>query len=269
MVEQTFTPFILIKEQVISEIEEKLSDTVKRWCADWILVSADVKVERSSGSVFFQNLHEFNCHRHFERQQEKLWILWRENFLDELQDEVFPSDGSTVNEASTMSISVVKDALDNLCEGLVRNILGVASNSDNLKTDSLALLGKKGAGSVCARITFGNASFGCLLNAESVNGFMLRLNAAAKFDAQKLPKLKSQNIPKIASKSKVKLAVNVGNAEISLRSAMSLELGDVIQLDSTFETPLKISHWDGTNLFGAYLGKQGNQIALEVVKIAK
>lgn len=112
---------------------------------------------------------------------------------------------------------------------------------------------------------------GALLAHVAVGGQVLRvlLDSAAVQAVQRppaaLPDLPPADLSAALARVPVTLQLCAGAARVGLGSLMSLSPGDVLRLASASDAPLSLRTMAGKAMLGAYLGRCGDSVAVELV----
>lgn len=123
------------------------------------------------------------------------------------------------------------------------------------------------SGCVAIRLVTDGMSCFLLLNAQCVQTLLKASPHLAPVQVT-TPKARPAGVENALAPRKIALRIELTACELELGSLQDLRVGDVVPLQHSLEAPLHVNLADGAPLCAAFLGKQGNKKAIELVRLA-
>jgi hypothetical protein len=252
-------PFRLLGDSAVRAMQHALAQAVSGWASEWGVAPAlvEVSVQRAWASAPTRALA---WNQSVQSGSLRAWLAYGAELCAELQKMLFVADPVHVpgGGAPSLAPAGARQALDALLDALARTAL---SSQHNLARVAAAAIPpdnwKRGSGALIAQIAIGRQHCRMLLDSAAVQ--------AMQAPAPALPALAEFDLEASVSGVPVSLQVEAGCARVRLGALLALAPGDVIRLDRQADAPLALRTLSGHGLFDAYLGRSGDQVAVELV----
>jgi hypothetical protein len=148
-------------------------------------------------------------------------------------------------------------AIDALLDAVCTTVSAGARGAERVDLTSIpASVWQRGSGAVLVHFTVGSQTCCILLDCAAVQALQVRPAA--------LPVLAAVDYPASLAESPVVLELHLGSARVGLGSLLALAAGDVIGLSTRSDGPAMLRAPGGRAALGAYLGRCGDVIAVEL-----
>lgn len=257
-------PYVLLRTSVLDEVRHRIADAVAVWRADWGMehLPLEIACERAWEAQPAQKNSQWK--RRFSFAGQSIWFAWPSDLIKYVQREMFSPDQRHVVPAKTAK-TIAGEAAEECAMALLGKIAdaffsGGAVLQDDGADDFDDPVFARASGAALVNLQLGEHPVVCLLNCACMREIDASLEKQGYAGVPKDALRKSlANVP-------ISLSVEVGRSEVELSSLMSLVCGDVIRLTTPVDRPLSVLGPDGRSLFGAYLGRVDNFVAMEVVR---
>jgi len=245
--------FTLLGNSVLEQVQATLARAADGWAGEWGVAAPTLRAERA----FDAGMPAAAVWSGLRGQDGAVWFAWDAQWHAELQKMMFAGDGTRVPQSEQppqLAPAAARKAGDALADALVKSLLSAATPALDMPA---AALWARGAGAVMVTLQMGKLESRLLLDAACVRALCPQPKPV-------LPALSALDLRAALDGTPVALALTVGAARVGLGSLLSLEVGDVIRLDSAIDAPLAMTLPSGAPLFSAYLGKIGDGMAVEL-----
>lgn len=256
-------PFSLLGRSTLEAVRMAVAAGITDWAGEWGVPqdSVSVQADRASDAAVTRTVGAPAWSHHLGLPTRGIWLAAHPDLLAELQRLMFVPDGTFGPQGDThphFAPAAAQIALDSFVASIAREAL---PGQDDIARCAGTEPGKacfaRGSGAVLLTIKLGKQQCRLLLDHASVLEFCSMPDALAG--------LKPVSFRKALESVPVTLSLKAGATQIKLGSLVSLEVGDVIRLDASVDAPLSLSTPEGTLILDAYLGRVGNDMAVEVV----
>lgn len=254
-------PFILLRESHLDELRDRFAEIAARWTEEWRGLTEPPAV--TCARAWEMNRRPANWSRCHADEEKTAWFSFAEDFPKELQRNMFGAEQRHAMQSAGGS-SLAQQAALAAVDALIGNIakaVGI-SNSRGLAHASVpdAVL-QRGSGAVVIEIVIGKLDLLCLLNDKCIGA------PERKTPVPGEKPLVGIDLKKKLSGTPLSLQVELGSTEVDIGSLLTLQVGDVIRLDSTIDRPLAVIGPEGRKVLNGYLGKQDGNMAIEVAAL--
>ena len=246
-------PFVLFGASTLQESVRLLTEKVEDWRAEWIGGDALCHVDCVRAWEFGQPPLEWQ--RGYAGSRGSISLAWQPEWMTEMQRLMFGDDCNGV-----IALNAVSAAIDDLAQRLhgKQGMAGIAADAAQRE------LFRRGSGALLVTVSVSGYNLLCVLDYPCVRNLM-GTPKTVKSSAD-LPKV---NLKRALSAVPVVLRVEIGQADVDLPSLAQLGVGDVIRLGAEIDQPGRVLSPEGKTLFGGYLGRMGQTIAIETVRLGK
>jgi hypothetical protein len=254
------TPFTLVAGSLLDAAQAALTPLVAAWARQWGLPAdaCSVSVLRAWDGVPAKSAGAWSACS--GKGEGAAWLFVPAELCPALERSLFAPDGTYAPQGEGQA-SVAPAAARRACEALqdvlVQAVLPAALRAPG---EAPAALWHRGSGAALVSVSVGKQACQVLLN-----GPALRALQGKAAPLSPLPALTTVDYRQAVGSTPVVLQLTIGAAQVSLGSLMSLAVGDVVRLDAGADAPVSMSTLGGTPVFDAYLGKVGDQVAVEAV----
>lgn len=251
------SPYALIRAEVLGQLQERAGQALQVWCDGWGVARADVALECLRASEGAAQLPAAPVWRQCWRADARtLALCWAGEMPAQVQRLLYAPDRQYGPAGTAVTaVAAGEAAWQDLLQGLGKALTGGAPAADALAP--AADDWRHASGAVLLVLRIGRHACHALLNHEAVQAL-----AGAAPPRAGLPAL---DYTGLLAALPVRLPVPLGAAEVDLGSLMRLQVGDVIRLDTAADRALRVGGPSGAPLFDGYLGRAGEQLALELV----
>lgn len=245
-------PFALLGDGVLAGARRALGAAVDAWCADWGVARDELVVECLRAWDGADQLPAAPAWRAPWRAGDAaLALAWPDELPAQLQRLLFGADRQ---HAPATGAAAWRDLLRALAAALLPGGVAAAEAMPAAADDW-----RHASGALLLVVRVGKQTCHAVLNAAAV----ARLGGGA---AAPLAKLPAQDYPQLLAPLAVRLPVTLGQARVDLGGLLRLAVGDVIRLDTAADRALPVRAADAPApvLFGGYLGRRGEDLALEL-----
>lgn len=251
-------PYVLTSQAVLSQLQQRIAGRVGQWCTDWGVAPDAVTV--TCQRAWEAGAPSGTAEGCMYQSQDKLLGLWTTlHCAAGMQKLLFSVDhrfeGQSMRPES-MAAHVAREALQALQQVVRDDVLGIASVEQAGLPPAQGW--RPGAGSVLVCIAIEEHALFAWMNLASVADL-----APAPVKAA-LPPIAAGAWQRALAPVAVRLPVEIGAAVIDVAGLLSLAVGDVIRLDALLERPVPVKSVTGEMVCGAYLGRVGEHMAIEV-----
>jgi hypothetical protein len=254
--------FTLLGASVLAGVQAAMTQALDAWAVEWG-VPADalcVRAERAYecgapglGAPAWTSLR---------MQGRQAYFAWHPELAGALQRLLFAPDGSHAPQAdgpAHVAASAARKACAALADALAKVAMTGATQAGLAANEQpAAALSARGAGAVLLLVQAGRHESRVLLNDACVRALLAPAKPAAGAP------LAAVDYWRAVAEADVTLDLTIGAAKVGLGNLMTLAVGDVIRLDAAVERPVSLTARGGAPLLAAYLGKTGDQIAVEI-----
>lgn len=250
--------FSLVADSVLQRVCGALSQVANQWAAQWGVKALTLHAERACEAVAPTPAGAWACAR---TREQAAWFAWHADWTSELQRQMFSPDGAhgpQPGQPEHIAPVAARKAFDALASELTKAIFPNAAEPA-VETNEAPDAGqwRRGSGAIAVVIRMGTLESRLLLSGACVRALFPSERAV-------LPALPAVDIRAAVAGTEVALDLNIGATRVILGNLMSLEVGDVIRLDTSVEAPIAMTLPSGVHLFTAHLGKIGDDIAVEI-----
>lgn len=252
--------FRLLGESALRALRGTLARVAADWAREWGISPAlvEVSVQRASDGVAARTLA---WPRSVQSGGLEAWLGSSTDLGAELQRLMFAADPAFVPDsggAPELAPAAARRALDTLLDELAEAAMpGQQSVLRSAHAPVPEYLWERGSGALLAQLAVGRQHCRILLGSAAVQA---RQAAPAA-----LPALAAVDLEQSLSGVPVELRLVAGSARVGLGALLSLAPGDVVRLDRQADAPLALGTQSGHGLFDVYLGRSGEQLAVELV----
>lgn len=253
-------PYALVAASTLATVQRVLQGALDDCCRAWGIAPASLTLacarawEAAAAQAWRQSHAE---------QDKTLHLGWNAGLALQLAHAMFGPDGApaAAGGAPTLAQDTARQAL----AALVAALAGACKcgAAEPAPADPPAALFARGSGAVLVQVRVGGETLQCLLN----DGAVCALAGISRVTPLALAKaLPAVDFKAALTRVPVALPVHIGAADVALGSLLTLGVGDVIRLDTCADLPLTVHAPGGAALFGGYLGKADQSVALELVR---
>lgn len=237
----TVRPFDLLGKSRLQQLADIWRNTVSDWGQAWGIAAESLQTECLAADVHAAQFASLPWQP--LKGQSKVWQAASTDFLPQLQQTLF---ASRQGQMAQQLMHQAWEELPTFCSAMWQKPGWQPEHSK----DCFA----QGRSCVVAKISLGGAHAEYLFAApaQTMQAGSGQLQARAK----------------VLGRQDVHLQVEAGRAELSLAQLMGLAVGDVLRLESALDQPLTVCNAQGKPMFQAWLGKQEDTIAVELIKRA-
>lgn len=256
-------PFILLSQSVLAAVRAALAAAAGAWARDWGVAqdALGVRAERASEAARPKRASAADWRLCASDAAGAVWLMQAAELQAELQALLFPRDlvhAPQTGADAQLAPAAARRALLALHDALAGAALAAAKASGDAASAPDESAWTRGSGAVLVTVTLGRQHCQLLLNHAAAAA----LAGPARPD---LAPLAAVNHRQALATAPVTLQLSIGAAKVSLGSLISLAVGDVVRLDTKVDEPVRMTSSAGVPLFDVYLGKTGDQVAVEAV----
>lgn len=251
-------PYRLVGDSILLKAQNHFLMVIEKWCEDWKLnISSSLTCNRTE----IEGKHPCSAYACYKNEEKQVWIdLASQNSIPSLlARELFSislMEGASDREDG-MAASAAKRIAADLVERIVSSceLITVSVKSTEEAFSSLYM---PGAGTLSLHVNIGSCAFDILLNGACVTQLF-------PHGSRPIALPETVEMRDALSDVPMSLLVELGCVEASVASVLTLNVGDVVKLDSPVDLPLAVKNDGEAVLFHAYLGRQERNLAIEVV----
>ena len=257
-------PYALIRAEVLGQLRQQAGQALQAWCDGWGVARDDVVLECLRAWEGAAQLPAAPGWRQSWRAGERtLALCWAGEMPAQVQRLLYAPDRQYGPAGGAVTaVAAGEAAWQDLLQGLGVALTGGAPAAD-APAPSLADW-RHASGAVLLVLRIGRHACYALLNHEAVQALAESALLRAGLQAPASAPLPALDYAGLLAALPVRLPVPLGAAEVDLGSLTRLQVGDVIRLDTAADRALRINGPTGIPLFDGYLGRAGEQLALEL-----
>jgi|GEM_PF-918797 len=254
-------PFMLLSQASLAAVQSAVAAAAGAWARDWGVApdALGVRAERAWEAARPKRQPASDWHLCAATGARAVWLAQPAELQAELQQLLFARDathGPQGGAEASLAPAAARRALLALQAALSAAALADGDAGGDAAPVPAEREWTRGQGAVQVSVTLGKQHCQLLLNQGAVA-------ALAGQGKPGLPALAPVHYRRALAAAPVTLELRVGAAQVSLASLMSLAVGDVVKLDTKVDEPVRLASSAGVPLFAAYLGKVGDQVAVE------
>ena len=256
--------FKIYKESELKDIEASIDEILNKWSSSWVN-AVDVITLNKLRPIHGDKGHVNSAmiYKAVDNKGRCIHFLFDSPVIEGLCKLLFGPEvkNETVNcHKDGIANDVIKSSLKNLAELIFFNQERVG-DTELIKQEILPKdIFSPGFGSVLMTLNFNNEDLLLICSKEAVEGLYAKNAKLAKIE----PSGGLDAVNSAISKYSVKCKAKLGVAEISCAELMSLQVGDVIQLEQKLEEPVSLVFDNDLVGCKGFLGKQGSSMAIKV-----
>lgn len=253
-------PYTLLGENVLAALRGAFDAAVDGWCRDWGVARDEIIVECLRAWEGAAQLPAAPAWRApWQSHERGLAVAWPDALPAHMPPLLFGADrphapaAGGAHTAAAAGAAAWQALLGALAQAAVPGA-AVADHAMPPAADDW----RYASGALLLVVRVGRQVCHAVLNAAAVAGHA----GATAPDAP----LAAVDYPRLLARQPVLLAVTLGQARVDLGSLLQLNVGDVIRLDTAADRalPVRAPGAAAAVLFGGYLGRRGDDMALEL-----
>lgn len=251
----------------LNDIARWFSQLLAKWSLDWSInpvsdYRVSVQLAHESQSGYEQRW------RRFGEENSCVWMLGFANISGLVDVEIFGEYMSS-RSGSALAPRIVEDAQRDLMDKLLAGLALEATLALDDAVEEMIPANKRKlwSGTICLCAIFGRGELTMLVDWNVLKP-MLSVTSKPDLAQPKMKQDKSPLVPILQSvkHESVRLHVELNPVELDLANLRNLSIGDVLRLGHSLDEPIKVQTLSGEQLCFAYLGKYGDQKAIELLK---
>ena len=248
--------FRLLPASRLRALEALLRQGLAPWADTWGVPLDALRIEAQPASARPSLLAQV-WREALECDGRRLWTAWQDDLASQLRALMFPSPPHGTHGRAPIAESVAAEALGGLAGGL-RLLLGGPTAATLPSAPASELV--PGSGAVLLTLALAKAHCQIVLNHAAVEALVPMTPVPLAPPVQVDPVA-------LLAQAPVSLQVLVGTATAPLSEWLGLAVGDVVRLRSHLDSPatLCLAH-GGAAIGAAYLGRMGDQVAIELTE---
>jgi hypothetical protein len=253
-------PYRLLSGSVLHRIEQLLRPSVDDWADAFGLERPSLAIECQRACDAVSPASDRLWQRSWSGLHGRVWVDWNDGFLPELANRMFAPDRShaPVRRAPVLGSKVAAGAFDELVQAL-RSACVDGQHAATALGNPGPELWKQYSGAALVAIRLGRSTIRLLLDDACVRRF------AAQAAVPPQPALAPVRLRDAVSAIPVSLQVQAGLASLGAGTLLGVGVGDVIRLATPVDGAFDLSMPSGVNICRAFIGRQGEHFAVEVL----
>lgn len=255
-------PYLLLGQRAIKYLKSQFNPLLSQFALEWIGDQVNASVHHIQVLRTYQE--KLNLSRWLENKDKWIALVDHVRWQQQLVALLWHDEKYHLKSQKGLS-PIMQDVAIEAMDHLMTQLLGVnpescKSSGENSSADLVlpAQVFKPGSGAIIVQILLGEMDIALILSAELVSHY---LNHNPR-QTQGLPALQSLRFP--LKNKNIPLIVNVAQAELTTQELMSLQVGDIITMDTHVAEPAMVELPLSGDKFAGYLGKQQGQLVLRL-----